>query len=148
GWKAAGYDVNSGEVSHRDVTQFKGTLQQDLLASLEEVQDARENQVQLVDARPDDYFRGEAQSPDAKAPGTIPGSRNLPHSDLLNNQDKVWYLNEIAIVSQVNHAELTPEYRAVAFCNTGHWAATDWFVLSEFAGFKEVALYDGSMAEW
>ena len=36
----------------------------------------------------------------------------------------------------------------VAFCNTGHWAATDWFALSEIAGHKNVKLYAGSMVDW
>ena len=27
---------------------------------------------------------------------------------------------------------------AVSFCNTGHWAATDWFVLHEIAGNQNV----------
>ena len=36
----------------------------------------------------------------------------------------------------------------VAFCNTGHWAATDWFGLSEVAGLSGVKLYAGSMVDW
>lgn len=148
GWQAAGFEVASGEGERRDVVQFDGTLQQELIASLEEVQTARNSQAQLVDARPSDYFTGETQSPAAKAPGTIPGSRSLPHADFLAQQDQAWYLNADVISSKVNQAELDPSARTIAFCNTGHWAATDWFVLSELAGFEEVALYDGSMAEW
>jgi thiosulfate/3-mercaptopyruvate sulfurtransferase len=148
GWQAAGFEVASGEGERRDVVQFDGTLQQDLIASLEEVQAARNSQAQLVDARSSDYFTGETQSPAAKAPGTIPGSRSLPHADFLAQQDQAWYLNAGVISSKVNQAELDPSARTIAFCNTGHWAATDWFVLSELAGFEEVALYDGSMAEW
>ena len=37
---------------------------------------------------------------------------------------------------------------AVTYCNTGHWAATDWFVLSEVLGRKDVRLYYGSMVDW
>nr|BBJ02336.1 sulfurtransferase [Marinobacter nauticus] len=148
GWQAAGLEVASGESERRDVVQFDGTLQQDLIASLEEVEAARKSQAQLVDARPSDYFTGETKSPAARAPGTIPGSRSLPHADFLGQQDQAWYLNADVISSKVNQAELDPSARTIAFCNTGHWAATDWFVLSELAGFQEVALYDGSMAEW
>lgn len=148
GWKAKGQEIASGEGNQRAVTEFEGTLQQDLIASLEEVEEARGTQAQLVDARPSDYFRGENQSPAARAPGTIPDSRSLPHVDFLGERDQVWYLNEDSITAQVNQAELNPGIRTIAFCNTGHWAATDWFVLSELAGFEEVALYDGSMAEW
>lgn len=66
----------------------------------------------------------------------------------MGERGQVWYLNQASITERVNQAELNPGTRTIAFCNTGHWAATDWFVLSELAGFEEVALYDGSMAEW
>jgi len=148
GWQAAGMNVATGQSEQREMVGFEGTLQQDLIASLEEVEEARNSQAQLVDARPSDYFTGETQSPAAKAPGTIPGSRSLPHSDFLGQRNQAWYLNEGEITARVNQAELDPGARTIAFCNTGHWAATDWFVLSELAGFEEVALYDGSMAEW
>ena len=36
----------------------------------------------------------------------------------------------------------------MTYCNTGHWAAIDWFVLSEVLGRKNTRLYAGSMAEW
>ena len=36
----------------------------------------------------------------------------------------------------------------VSYCNTGHWAATAWFVLSVVLGRPDVRLYDGSMVEW
>ncbi|MEQ8184409.1 sulfurtransferase [Marinobacter salarius] len=148
GWKAEGFETVSGEGDQRPVADFDGSLQQALIASLEEVEEARGTQAQLVDARPSDYFRGENQSPAAKAPGTIPGSRSLPHAGFLGERKSAWYLNEDSITARVNEAELNPATRTIAFCNTGHWAATDWFVLSELAGFEEVALYDGSMAEW
>ncbi|MBV9955924.1 MAG: hypothetical protein JOZ70_11825, partial [Pseudolabrys sp.] len=35
----------------------------------------------------------------------------------------------------------------LAYCNTGHWAATDWFVLHEVLG-RDVKLYSGSMVDW
>ena len=45
-------------------------------------------------------------------------------------------------------ATALPDGPAVAYCNTGHWAATDWFVLSEILGRNDVRLYYGSMVEW
>jgi thiosulfate/3-mercaptopyruvate sulfurtransferase len=41
-----------------------------------------------------------------------------------------------------------PAQETVAFCNTGHWAATDWFALSEVLGQKNVKMYPGSMVSW
>jgi thiosulfate/3-mercaptopyruvate sulfurtransferase len=45
-------------------------------------------------------------------------------------------------------AAALPSGPAVAYCNTGHWAATDWFVLSELLGRTDVRLYYGSMVDW
>ncbi|GGE64556.1 sulfurtransferase [Streptosporangium jomthongense] len=148
GWQAAGYEVASGEGASRPFADFKGSVQEELIASLSEVQNAREHQGQLVDARPEDYFSGETSSPAATAPGTIPGSFNLPHQQFISQKADVWYLNEDSITANIDKAKLNAQSRTIAFCNTGHWAATDWFVLSELAGFSEVALYDGSMSEW
>ena len=41
-----------------------------------------------------------------------------------------------------------PAGAVVSYCNTGHWAATDWFVLHELLGRKDARLYAGSMVEW
>ncbi|NBS20530.1 MAG: hypothetical protein EBS75_02100 [Betaproteobacteria bacterium] len=38
--------------------------------------------------------------------------------------------------------------QVISFCNTGHWAATNWFAISEVLGHKHVKLYPGSMVEW
>lgn len=148
GWRAQGHEVASGETAAPDAADFRGELDEALIATTEEVQAARESQAQLVDARPADYFRGETQSPAAAAPGTIPGARNLPYHRLLTQRQEAWYLDAEVLGSRINEAELDGEAPTVAFCNTGHWAAIDWFVLSEVAGFDNVSLYDGSMAEW
>jgi thiosulfate/3-mercaptopyruvate sulfurtransferase len=36
----------------------------------------------------------------------------------------------------------------IAYCNTGHLGAADWFVLSEVLQHPRARLYDGSMSEW
>ncbi|MNJ76920.1 hypothetical protein D3C77_743060 [compost metagenome] len=36
----------------------------------------------------------------------------------------------------------------MSFCNTGHWAATNWFVMSEIAGNTQVKMYPDSMVDW
>ena len=36
----------------------------------------------------------------------------------------------------------------VSFCNTGQWAATNWFALSEIAGIEGVKLYPESVVGW
>ena len=43
---------------------------------------------------------------------------------------------------------IDPAKETVSFCNTGHWAATNWFAMSEVLGQKNVKLYAGSMTDW
>ncbi|MDJ0931349.1 rhodanese-like domain-containing protein [Breoghania sp.] len=36
----------------------------------------------------------------------------------------------------------------MSYCNTGHWASANWFVLHELLGYENVKLYDVSMVGW
>jgi hypothetical protein len=56
---------------------------------------------------------------------------------------------EIRLVARRNGIEAgRGEATTVSFCNTGHWAATNWFVLSEVLGERNVKLYPESMVDW
>lgn len=149
GWQQQGYEVASGPVStDPEATDFTASLRESLIATTEQVEEARRSQAQLVDARPADYFTGDNVSPAARVAGTIPGATSLPHHSHLRDRQGAYYLDADGLQSRINEAGLDREARTIAFCNTAHWASTDWFVLSELGGFEEVALYDGSMAEW
>ncbi|UXZ54815.1 sulfurtransferase [Halomonas sp. 7T] len=149
GWQQQGFEVASGEPEGFETAEFTAAaLREELIATTEDVEAARTTQAQLVDARPTDYFMGDAKSPAARVAGTIPGARSLPHQTHLNNQNGAYYLDTDGLQSRINAADLDNQERTIAFCNTGHWAATDWFVLSEVAGFSNIAMYDGSMAAW
>jgi thiosulfate/3-mercaptopyruvate sulfurtransferase len=148
GWQQQGFEVASGAPDDYAAAEFDATLREALIASTEAVEAAQKGQTQLVDARPSDYFTGDNQSPAARVAGTIPGARSLPHQSHLNAQNGAYYLDVDGLASRINEAQLDSSERTIAFCNTGHWAATDWFVLSEVAGFDNIAMYDGSMAAW
>jgi thiosulfate/3-mercaptopyruvate sulfurtransferase len=99
----------------------------------------------LMDARPATFFAGKVKAPTAKAYGHIPGALNLDSAifyDAATNRLKP--AAELAAIARA----LPASGPVVSYCNTGHWAATNWFVLSELLGRKDVTLYDGSMAEW
>ena len=105
-------------------------------------------QATLIDARPPEFWRGETKHPAAARAGTLPGARDLPHS--------TWFEGAATEVSPADRiAELAREMapaegagEVVSFCNTGHWAATNWFALSELAGLDDVKLYPESMVGW
>jgi thiosulfate/3-mercaptopyruvate sulfurtransferase len=148
GWEQQGFEVASGSSPSPETADFQASLREELIATTEEVEAARSSQAQLVDARPSDYFSGDNKSPAARVAGTIPGSTNLPHHTMMRGQDNAFFLDVDGLQARINEAELDRNTQTIAFCNTGHWAATDWFVLSEMAGFDNVSMYDGSMAAW
>ncbi len=148
GWQQQGHEVASGPVKAPDATTFEGELREALLATTEQVEAAREADEPLVDARPPAFYRGETQSPAARVPGTIPGSVNLPHDGSLEERDGAYYLQPDSLKSRIDELGLDREAPTVAFCNTGHWAASGWFQLSEIGGLENVTMYDGSMAAW
>ena len=101
----------------------------------------------LIDARPKNFFEGLVKAPTASTPGTIHGARNVPHS--------VWFApgsTQIVPAAEARAiaAREFPDAGGdnIAFCNTGHWAATDWFALSELAGLPHVRMYPESLADW
>ena len=57
-------------------------------------------------------------------------------------------LKNTAALRSLVPAEVKPDSKIVSYCNTGHWAATNWFVLSELLGYSDVTLYDDSMVGW
>lgn len=98
----------------------------------------------LIDARPVSFFLGKEKAPQAGAYGHIPGAVSLDSArfyDAATNRLKP--KAELATL-----AKSIPDQPSVVYCNTGHWAATDWFVLHELLGRNDVRLYDGSMIEW
>lgn len=125
---------------------FTPRLDQDLIATGDEVlQEVDKGSAVLVDARPKAFFEGETRHAAAKVPGTLKGAINLEYSRFFDAEGSGILQPEKVRAAA---AAVDPKKEAVAFCNTGHWAATNWFALSEVAGHKNVKLYPGSMVSW
>lgn len=114
-------------------------------ADVEAVVDG-EAEATLLDARPQSFWEGKEMHDAAARPGTIPQSEYFTHTG--------WFASGPAIVDASAAGELarrsgfTDDQRLISFCNTGHWAATNWFALSELAGLDDVKLYPESMVGW
>ena len=167
-WQAAGYPVESGKVA---VTPriFTAKMDFSLLADIESVEAAGaqasrkpltaklgtslltdikgvegRSAATLVDARPASYFEGREKAPAAQAYGHIQGAINLDSAAFYDPvTNRLRPREQLAAI-----AGRLPDGPVIAYCNTGHWAATDWFVLSVVLGRPDVRLYDGSMVEW
>ncbi|MGF1551691.1 MAG: sulfurtransferase [Paracoccaceae bacterium] len=98
----------------------------------------------LIDARPDAFFRGETKHDAATWAGTLRGAANVVYSRFFGG-DAVLRADAEAVREVAREAGWTPGRTVVSFCNTGHWAASNWFALSEVGGIEDVKLYPESM---
>jgi thiosulfate/3-mercaptopyruvate sulfurtransferase len=102
---------------------------------------------QFVDARPEAFFTGAKRHDAAAWAGTLTGAVNIVHEAFFGGP--VLTATREGVLAQLQAAGVDPAgAEIVSFCNTGHWAATNWFVLSEIAGIEGVKLYPESMVGW
>lgn len=147
-WQAAGKSLSTTPTTVAK-SDFEPGINDALLVTQEQlVQATQAQQSVLVDARPNDFFTGRTRHVAARTPGTLQGAVNVEHSIWFKpGTSEVINANEAkTIAARYNLANQNQEI--VSFCNTGHWAATNWFVLSELVGDKNVKLYAGSMVDW
>jgi thiosulfate/3-mercaptopyruvate sulfurtransferase len=124
---------------------FTATLNKALLAERADVEKIEQSGgATLIDARPASFFIGKQKAPTVHAYGHIPGAVNVDSATFYD--EKTNRLKPRAELASL--AATLPAGPALTYCNTGHWAATDWFVLSELLGRKDVRLYYGSMVDW
>ncbi|HVE89554.1 MAG TPA: sulfurtransferase [Burkholderiaceae bacterium] len=145
-WRAAGLPLST-ETSLRAPSTFQVKLNPRFIATRDEVvQVVNSGSARLLDARPAAYFVGETRHTAAKTPGTIVGAKNVSH--------EVWFTRDARLLPAddikraAHQAGVNTDQPTISFCNTGHWAATNWFVLSELLGHENVKLYPESVVEW
>jgi thiosulfate/3-mercaptopyruvate sulfurtransferase len=124
---------------------FTATIDQTLVAATPDVEAAeRGHAAALVDARPATFFLGREKASAVQAYGHIAHAINLDHAAFYDDTtNRLRPAVELAAI-----AARVPNAPAITYCNTGHWAATDWFVLSQVLGRRDIRLYDGSMVAW
>lgn len=153
-WSRAGLPVTRQEVRAQP-SDFTPQLDTAILASRAQVaHDLRQPQaLVLLDARPRAFYLGDAKAAAALQPGTLPGALDFDYSHWFPNDSGT--LPDAAtlrrIAQSLSAARTVAERQAtqtVSFCNTGHWAATNWFVLSVLLHQPDVKLYPGSMVDW
>ncbi|SFT56904.1 3-mercaptopyruvate sulfurtransferase [Sedimentitalea nanhaiensis] len=101
---------------------------------------------EIIDARSAARFRGDEPEPrEGLRAGHIPGSRNVPFTQLLNDDGTMKLVDETRAVFQAAGVDLSKP--AITTCGSGVTAAILSLAL-ERMGKIDHALYDGSWAEW
>ncbi len=146
-WLAEGRPIESGPASPSPV-DFTASLRPGLLRRADDLLaniDSRADQV--LDARAANRYEGAVAEPwPGRRSGRIPGSLNLPYTDLIDPESKTLLPPE-TIAERVKGAGLDLQRPVVASCGSGVTACVLALGLAA-AGKEDVAVYDGSWAEW
>ena len=145
-WRTASLPISTAALVLAP-SKFEVALDPRLIATRDEVAQVVANgSARLIDARPAAFFAGETRHSAAKAPGTIVGAKNVSHEVWFTKDAKILPADDLKRVARETGVEAGQP--TISFCNTGHWAATNWFVLSELLGQSDVKLYPESVVDW
>ena len=145
-WQAEGHEVEDMPPVVRDrhmTVRFQNHLVRDVtqVAAASKLGDHA-----IVDARAAARFRGEAPEPrEGLRKGHVPGSRNVPYTDLLNPDKTMKDPAACRVVFEAAGVDLAKPI--ITTCGSGVTAAILSLAL-ERLGNRTHALYDGSWAEW
>ncbi len=146
-WLAEGRPVEDGpaDPSERHFTaRTNSFMVRDLDQMVKNLEKGRE---QVLDARSRARFEGsEAEPRPGLRPGHIPNSRCLPFTELLDPRTQTM-LPAKELCRRFEAAGIDMHRPVVTTCGSGVTAAVLALGLS-IAGHKDVAVYDGSWAEW
>ncbi len=144
-WVTARQPVETG-VNTPSPTIFTAIIDNASVAEASDVEQALASKKgTLVDARPSPFFTGKTKIDIAGAYGHIPGAINIDSAELYDERaNRLKTLPELKAIA----ARLPASGPVINYCNTGHWSSTDWFVLSELLGRKDVKVYYGSIVDW
>jgi thiosulfate/3-mercaptopyruvate sulfurtransferase len=145
-WKRESRQLEGGWRAPR-ASHFHAHINQALIRGYEQVHANLPSRAeQIVDARSPGRFRGDEPEPrPGVKSGRIPGSLNVHYADLVNPDGTMRDSGSLRKIFAERHVDLNKP--AVTSCGSGVTAAMLMLAL-EIAGAMEVALYDGSWAEW
>lgn len=147
-WMAEGRPMTTEAVAVQPGDFEAGPGRDDIYATTEEVMAAVESgEVQLVDARTPDFYRGEKKKDYVYAAGHIRGAKNLPHPEMFEKTADgalVFRTGEKALALLAKYG-VDPGKPSITYCNSGHLGSGAWFFMYEIVGNRNTQLYDGSM---
>ena len=145
-WCAGGHPTESHS-NPVEPSRFDARVRPELRVTRDDVLAALEAEdVCIVDALPEPFYRGEAKLyPELRA-GHIPGARNVPAPANLDPETSTLLAAE-ALSDLWERAGVPRDARVISYCGGGVFAAFALFAL-HLLGHERYALYDASWSEW
>ena len=117
----------------------------------EDVENAIERGVPLVDVRSPEEYSGEILAPPglqetAQRGGHIPGAKNISWAAVTN--DDGTFKDPEALEELYADEGIDGDETTVAYCRIGERSSVAWFALHELLGYEDTVNYDGSWTEW
>ncbi|WP_257183063.1 sulfurtransferase [Corynebacterium cystitidis] len=136
-WVSAGGDLCAPQDKPATPGSFLSSPTWSLLVDADEVERTDRT---VVDARSHDRFTGAVEEPrPGLRCGHIPGSRNVPYTEVYNPDGTFKTPEELA--------KLFPDDHLVFSCGSGVTACVDAFAAT-LAGRKDLVVYEGSWSQW
>jgi len=144
-WKRENRPTEAGEVK-RKPRAFKAEMNTGAVAMMSDVQMAlNDSDIQVVDARSAGRFAGSEPEPrEGLRPGHMPGARNVPSSELVENGRLV---SPERIAAAFKKAGVDTDKPAITSCGSGV-SAVILAMGFDAIGKKMPRIYDGSWTEW
>lgn len=144
-WEAAGLPLQTTSVEAVQPGNFVANYQADRFSDAETVLMAlQDNAIRVLDARSPGRFDGSEAEPRAGLRGGhMPGAKNLPFINLLDNG----FLKPAAELKAQLATVANADQRLIFSCGSGV-TACHLALAAEVAGFENLSVYDGSWCEW
>lgn len=132
----------------RKITEgnFVATFNPNILVDIEYVK-AHINKTPMIEARPKIYFTGEKKSNGVKRLGHITGAMSSFWREKFELDDTLKSDKKLDKIFYTEH-KLDKNKEVIAYCTGGLEASMNWYILSQYMGFKDVKIYDASMKQW
>ncbi|MBI4556166.1 MAG: sulfurtransferase [Candidatus Hydrogenedentes bacterium] len=146
-WKSEKRSIEAGGAKVEPVNLANLKLNSQRLADWEAVSRlVSDSSHALLDCRSPEEYSGAKKEDYVDRAGHIPGAVNVPATDYVEG-DFNTVKAPSAIEEILGEKRISANQPAVTYCNTGRSASVGYFML-RWLGRENVALYDGSMAEW
>jgi thiosulfate/3-mercaptopyruvate sulfurtransferase len=150
-WVEGDYPTTEESPDFPSVEYEAAGPRESIRAYRQDVENAIDRELPLVDVRSPEEFSGEVLAPPglqetAQRGGHIPGAQNISWAAVTNDDGTFKDAEEIR---ELYAAEgIDGDSTVVAYCRIGERSSVAWFALHELLGYEDAINYDGSWTEW